>query len=146
MVPRYRNVTSPSSRARARQHRQGRQTNFPSTYWYVYTILQPSEKKSVSNAPSPTPMHHCNIPKFPLTAAARTCLGIQLISLAFSGALAHFNPCRAPEPLPILNPSNFDLKNGFPVVKGLKHPAKAHTTSWPRKAAFRTDSGPPFNF
>ena len=26
---------------------------------------------------------------------------------------------RAPEPLPILNPSNFVPKNGFPVVKGL---------------------------
>ena len=30
------------------------------------------------------------------------------------------NPCRAPEPLPILNPSNFVPKNGFPVVKGLR--------------------------
>ena len=30
-----------------------------------------------------------------------------------------FNPFRAPEPLPILNPSNFVPKNGFPVVKGL---------------------------
>ena len=30
------------------------------------------------------------------------------------------NPFRAPEPLPILNPSNFVPKNGFPVVKGLK--------------------------
>ena len=29
------------------------------------------------------------------------------------------NPLRAPEPLPILNPSNFVPKNGFPVVKGL---------------------------
>ena len=29
------------------------------------------------------------------------------------------NPFRAPEPLPILNPSNFVPKNGFPVVKGL---------------------------
>ena len=26
------------------------------------------------------------------------------------------NPFRAPEPLPILNPSNFVPKNGFPVV------------------------------
>ena len=32
------------------------------------------------------------------------------------------NPCRAPEPLPILNPSNFVPKNGFPVVKGLSSP------------------------
>ena len=29
------------------------------------------------------------------------------------------DPFRAPEPLPILNPSNFVPKNGFPVVKGL---------------------------
>ena len=29
-----------------------------------------------------------------------------------------FNPFRAPEPLPILNPSNFVSKNGFPFVKG----------------------------
>ena len=28
------------------------------------------------------------------------------------------NPFRAPEPLPILNPSNFVPKNGLPVVKG----------------------------
>ena len=27
------------------------------------------------------------------------------------------NPFRAPEPLPILNPSNFVPKTGFPVVK-----------------------------
>ena len=31
----------------------------------------------------------------------------------------HVNPFGAPEPLPILNPSNFVPKNGFPVVKGL---------------------------
>ena len=31
------------------------------------------------------------------------------------------NPFRAPEPLPILNPSNFVPKNGFPVVKGLRN-------------------------
>ena len=30
-----------------------------------------------------------------------------------------YNPFRAPEPLPILNPSNFVPKNGFPVAKGL---------------------------
>ena len=29
------------------------------------------------------------------------------------------NPFRTPEPLPILNPSNFVPKNEFPVVKGL---------------------------
>ena len=32
------------------------------------------------------------------------------------------NPFRAPEPLPILNPSNFVPKNGFPVEKGLRSP------------------------
>ena len=32
------------------------------------------------------------------------------------------NPFRAPEPLPILNPSNFVPQNGFPVVKGLRSP------------------------
>ena len=32
-----------------------------------------------------------------------------------------FNPFRAPEPLPILCPSNFVPKNGFPVVKGLRN-------------------------
>ena len=41
--------------------------------------------------------------------------------------MAHFrrfwvNPFRVPEPLPILNPSNFVPKNGFPVVKGLRCP------------------------
>ena len=29
------------------------------------------------------------------------------------------DPFKAPEPLPILNPSNFDPKNGFPVEKGV---------------------------
>ena len=33
--------------------------------------------------------------------------------------LGGVNPLRAPQPLPILNPSNFVPKNGFPVVKGL---------------------------
>ena len=32
---------------------------------------------------------------------------------------SRFNPFRAPEHLPILNPSNVVPKNGFPVVKGL---------------------------
>ena len=32
------------------------------------------------------------------------------------------NPFRAPEPLPMLNPSNFVPKNGFPVVKALRSP------------------------
>ena len=34
------------------------------------------------------------------------------------------NPFRAPEPLPILNPSNSVPKNGFPVVRGLRSPVK----------------------
>ena len=45
----------------------------------------------------------------------------------FSGQLPYrsargvgVNPFRAPEPLPILNPSNFVPKKGFPVVKGLR--------------------------
>ena len=32
------------------------------------------------------------------------------------------DPFRAPEPLPILNPSNFVPKNGFPVAEGLTAP------------------------
>ena len=36
------------------------------------------------------------------------------------------NPFRAPEPLPILNPSNFVPKNGFPVVKGLSKRDRSH--------------------
>ena len=35
-------------------------------------------------------------------------------------AVRRINPFRAPEPLPILNPSSFVPKNGFPVVKGLR--------------------------
>ena len=43
------------------------------------------------------------------------------IDLKFVGLTADvLNPLRAPKPLPILNPSNFVPKNGFPVVKGLK--------------------------
>ena len=37
-----------------------------------------------------------------------------------AGFLCIVNPFRAPEPLPILIPSNFVSKNGFPVVKGLR--------------------------
>ena len=33
---------------------------------------------------------------------------------------------RAPEPLPILNPSNFVPKNGFPVVKALTQNRRKH--------------------
>ena len=41
--------------------------------------------------------------------------------LFFGGSsIWELNPLRAPEPLPILNPSNFVPKNGFPVVKGLR--------------------------
>ena len=42
------------------------------------------------------------------------------------------NPFRAPEPFPILNPSNFVPKNGFPVVKRLNVPQR------------NTDIDPPF--
>ena len=42
------------------------------------------------------------------------------------------NPFRAPEPLPILNPSNFVPKNGFPVVKALRSPATQKT--FPKKS------------
>ena len=41
-------------------------------------------------------------------------------SRACNGVCGFINPFRAPEPLPILNPSNFVPKNGFPVVKGLR--------------------------
>ena len=37
----------------------------------------------------------------------------------YYGLCVLINPFRAPKPLPILNPSNFVPKNGFPVVKGL---------------------------
>ena len=33
---------------------------------------------------------------------------------------AVLNPFRAPEPLPVLNLSNFVPQNGFPVVEGLR--------------------------
>ena len=52
-----------------------------------------------------------------------TCYDVEVLRWAFfwpeyfsNGGL--LNPFRAPEPLPILNPSNFVPKNGFPVVKG----------------------------
>ena len=35
------------------------------------------------------------------------------------GARSLTTPFRAPEPLPIINPSDFVPRNGFPVVKGL---------------------------
>ena len=38
-----------------------------------------------------------------------------------------YNPFRAPEPLPILNPSIIVPKNGFPVVKGLRAPVTHKT-------------------
>ena len=40
-------------------------------------------------------------------------------------------PFRAPEPLPILNPSNFVPQNGFPVVKGLTSPER-YWDAWVR--------------
>ena len=52
-----------------------------------------------------------------------TCCREQLVFFGVAGLadiLTAFNPFRAPEPLPILNPSNFVPKNGFPVVKGVK--------------------------
>ena len=39
---------------------------------------------------------------------------------------ATFNPFRAPEPLPILNPSNVVPENGFLVVKGLNAQSTRH--------------------
>ena len=41
-----------------------------------------------------------------------------LLSIKLKSSL--FNPFRAPEPLPILNPSKFVPQYGFPVVKGLR--------------------------
>ena len=44
-------------------------------------------------------------------------------------SLLELNRFRAPEPLPILNASNVVPKNGFPVVKGLRHLSqKTHAT------------------
>ena len=36
-----------------------------------------------------------------------------------------FNPVRAPKSLPVLNSSNFPLKNGFPVVTASTSPCRA---------------------
>ena len=46
---------------------------------------------------------------------------IYIATLWFQGESPTYilNPFRAPEPLPILYPSNLVPKNGFPVVKGL---------------------------
>ena len=41
------------------------------------------------------------------------------VDIAGDADYTSLNPFRAPEPLPILDPSNFVPKNGFPVVKGL---------------------------
>ena len=46
-------------------------------------------------------------------------VGLSFIFLFFP-VRRRINPFKAPEPLPILNPSNFVPKNGFPVVKGLR--------------------------
>ena len=43
-------------------------------------------------------------------------MGLIIGTFVFSFCL---DPFRAPEPLPIPNPSSFVPKNGFPVVKGL---------------------------
>ena len=42
------------------------------------------------------------------------------LNLGPGGRIIAVDPFRAPEPLPLLNPSNFVPKNGFPVVKGLR--------------------------
>ena len=42
-----------------------------------------------------------------------------LENLFFFARDSVLNPFKAPEPLPILNTSNFVPKNGFPVVEGL---------------------------
>ena len=44
---------------------------------------------------------------------------IQLTPVSTAFNSPELNLFRAPESLPILNPSNFVPKNGFPVVKGL---------------------------
>ena len=54
---------------------------------------------------------------------ARHDRGSQVHHFFFSGVPLtpqELNSFRAPEPLPILNPSNFVPQNGFPVVKGLR--------------------------
>ena len=45
------------------------------------------------------------------------------------------NPFTAPEPLPILNPSNFVPKNGFPVVKGLRELRRRTQKHFPDESA-----------
>ena len=45
-------------------------------------------------------------------------LSRRLFVLEVRGGDTPINPFIAPEPLPILNPSNFVPKNGFSVVKG----------------------------
>ena len=42
-------------------------------------------------------------------------------------------PLEPPEILPILNPSNFVPKNGFPVVKGLRRPRRSEKKSSQKK-------------
>ena len=46
------------------------------------------------------------------------------------------NPFRAPEPLPILNPSNFVPKNGFRVVKALRSPVIGGSTVSSQKVVY----------
>ena len=43
---------------------------------------------------------------------------LELLQRGVLGLAGLLNPFGAPEPLPILNPSDFVPKNGFPVVKG----------------------------
>ena len=49
--------------------------------------------------------------------------------------LGELNPFRDPEPLPILNPSDFVPKNGFgfPVVKGLRDLSEPQKLVWSKR-------------
>ena len=58
----------------------------------------------------------------------RCWLGLRRRAPSFRKSL---NPFRAPEPLPILNPSNFVPKNGFPVVEGLSPSVRLPLSSHP---------------
>ena len=55
--------------------------------------------------------------------------------------LCGFNPFRAPEPLPILIPSNFVPKNGFPVVKGLRRSPRSGSGTTILKKKMNDDDG-----
>ena len=66
-------------------------------------------------------MRSCTTERF-LSGVGIICMVLSVAGHADLTALSPpigLNPFRAPEPLPILNPSNFVPKNGFPVVKAL---------------------------